>query len=232
MRGLLDSMENIQYYEHTCACDCGGQIEIRKSHKKDGIPIYIHNHHTKGKKRKPFTEEHCNNISKAAKERLKDKESHPFYGKKLTEEHKNNISEARIENKSAKGENNPMFGKNHTEETRQKIKENHVDVSGENNPNWCGGTSNYKFYGSAFTKLVKQQILERDNYKCQYPTCVEIHDRLCVHHIDYNKKNNNPENLITLGDSCHSKTNSKNNRQYWSEFYQNIMREKCNSELL
>jgi len=37
--------------------------------------------------------------------------------------------------------------------------------------------------------------------------------KLKRNHIDYNKKNCNPDNLITLCHSCHSKTN--HNRNYW-----------------
>lgn len=38
-----------------------------------------------------------------------------------------------------------------------------------------------------------------------------------VHHIDYNKFNCNPENLITLCKSCHVKTN--HNRNYWINYF-------------
>lgn len=31
-------------YSHLCACGCNGEIEIRKSHKSDGIPKYINGH--------------------------------------------------------------------------------------------------------------------------------------------------------------------------------------------
>ena len=70
---------------------------------------------------------------------------------------------------------------------------------------------------------LKQFILERDNYTCQDPNCKGEHKKLHVHHIDYNKKNNNPKNLIALCSSCHAKTNGKNNRTYWTDYYQNII---------
>ena len=138
------------------------------------------------------TEEAKQNMSKAQKERFKNKENHPMFGKKQTEKSKKKNSESR------KGK-----------------------CIGEQNPNWCNGVS-FEIYPKEF-KYVRQSILERDNYHCQFPGCIEIHDRLHVHHIDYNKKNNNPENLITLGTSCHMKTNSKKMKNYWTEFYQNIM---------
>ena len=94
-------------------------------------------------------------------------------------------------------------------------------LSGEKSYQWQGGKS-FEVYPKEF-KQIKKFILERDNYQCQFPGCTEIHDRLHIHHIDYNKKNNNPENLITLGTSCHARTIGKKKRLYWTEFYQNIM---------
>src|SRR3972149_1489629 len=99
-------------------------------------------------------------------------------------------------------ENHPNFGKKFTKERRQKMSETRIKKE--------------------FNKELKQSILERDNYTCQCPYCNLENGRLMVHHIDYNKKNNNPENLITLCNSCHSKTIGKNKRQYFTEFYQKI----------
>ena len=195
----------------------------------------------KGKKIKPFTEEHKNkirlaNIGHLVYEETKERLRLLNKGKKLTEEHKQkirlantgkkrtdeqikNISESkkgkplseknrkgiaktRIEKGLSKGKNNPMYGK-----------------SGILSPNWQNGKS-FEIYPQEF-KQIRKQILERDNHICQYPGCIEIHKKLCVHHIDYDKNNNNPENLITLGNSCHMKTNF--NRIYWAEFFQNIL---------
>jgi len=47
-----------------------------------------------------------------------------------TDEIKKKMSKAKIGNIS------PMFGKSHTEETRKKISDNHIDVSGNKNPNF------------------------------------------------------------------------------------------------
>jgi 5-methylcytosine-specific restriction endonuclease McrA len=41
--------------------------------------------------------------------------------------------------------------------------------------------------------------------------------RLTAHHIDYDKKNCDQQNLITLCSACNSKANF--NRPYWQDFY-------------
>jgi len=123
-----------------------------------------------------------------------------------------------------KGEKNPMYG-------RKGVLSPMYGKIGSLCPNWNNGSS-FEPYSPEFNKPLKQSILERDNYTCQNPNCEELHDKLHIHHIDYNKKNNNSENLIVLGDSCHSKTSGKNNRQYWTEFYQNIMMNKLMECLL
>ena len=59
---------------------------------------------------------------------------------------------------------------------------------------------------------VKNSIMVRDNHKCRI--CHNL--AKLIHHIDYNKKNNNHENLVALCQSCHSKTNF--NREHWKGY--------------
>ena len=86
---------------------------------------------------------------------------------------------------------------------------------------WQGGIS-FEPYSPKFNNYLKEQIRERDNYECQY--CHKTHEEngkklmLMIHHIDYNKKNSNPLNLIALCNSCHSKTNG--NREFWTRYWQ------------
>uniref|UniRef100_A0A6H1ZX55 Putative homing endonuclease n=2 Tax=viral metagenome TaxID=1070528 RepID=A0A6H1ZX55_9ZZZZ len=42
-------------------------------------------------------------------------------------------------------------------------------------------------------------------------------EKLTIHHIDYNKKNNDELNLISLCRKCHSKTGGK--RKYWQNYF-------------
>ena len=87
----------------------------------------------------------------------------------------------------------------------------------ENNPNWRGGIS-FEPYSLDFDKKLKNQIQERDNYSCQICrySKEQLGCNLIVHHIDYDKKNNNENNLICLCRCCHGKTNG--NRFFWSSF--------------
>lgn len=84
-------------------------------------------------------------------------------------------------------------------------------ITGSNHPNWNGGSS-FEPYSREWTRDLKKKIRELDNH-----TCVCGKTGKPVHHIDYDKKNCNPDNLITLCNSCHGKTN--HNREYWIEYF-------------
>ena len=86
----------------------------------------------------------------------------------------------------------------------------------ENHPRWMGGKS-FEPYSLDWTNTLKKEIRQRDNYTCQLCGCRQEDTTHLVHHINYNKKNCNPDNLITLCRSCHTKTNT--NRDYWLQFF-------------
>ena len=98
--------------------------------------------------------------------------------------------------------------------------------SGRNSSAWKGGIS-FEPYPLGWTKTFKEQIRYRDAYKCQLCGMPEIEAgrKLDVHHIDYDKDNIAPKNLITLCHSCHSKTN--HNREYWQNFFNPRKHRKC-----
>jgi len=90
--------------------------------------------------------------------------------------------------------------------------------SKEINPNWKGGKS-FELYTSLFNKQLKERVRVRDNFKCQICGIPELEliERLHAHHIDYNKKNCELNNLVSLCRSCHTKTNF--NREKWETYF-------------
>jgi hypothetical protein len=108
-----------------------------------------------------------------------------------------------------KGENNPFYGRTHLDETKQKIS---ISMVGEKNPNWNGGTS-FEPYSVDWTQTLRRTVRERDNYTCQLCKKAQEDRTFDCHHIDYNKKNCCPENLITLCRRCHISTNQF--RSFW-----------------
>ncbi|MFA6461978.1 MAG: HNH endonuclease signature motif containing protein [Candidatus Woesearchaeota archaeon] len=94
--------------------------------------------------------------------------------------------------------------------------EHRVKISGEGNSMWKGGLS-FEPYSPQFNPLLKSKIRIRDRYICQNCGILEERSKLNIHHIDYNKQNNQPHNLISLCRNCHSKTNTR--RKYWEEYF-------------
>jgi hypothetical protein len=90
--------------------------------------------------------------------------------------------------------------------------------SGVNNPLWKGGISKLP-YTQDWTEDLRDSIRKRDKYICQI--CFLSQDdqgrKLDVHHIDYDKENCDPYNLISLCDSCHARTGA-GNREMWKSY--------------
>lgn len=109
--------------------------------------------------------------------------------------------------------------------------EYHEAHSGENAWNWQGGKS-FEIYPKEWTNRLKKSIRKRDNHQCQVCNTHQnlLGKKLDVHHIDYNKKNCNPNNLISLCESCHMKTNF--NRDKWTEFFRLKIANKINEILI
>lgn len=175
------------------------------------------------------------NVMKGKKQslelRLKNSKGH--LGHLVSEETKKKISLA------LKGKTTWMKGKTHSQESRRKIglksigrksrlgykvsEETKKKLSNinkgklrlEKHPNWKGGCS-YKDYSLDWNNDLKNNIRNRDNCTCMVCGCIQIKNKHDVHHIDYNKKNCNVDNLITLCRKCHMKTNE--NRNLWETY--------------
>lgn len=110
------------------------------------------------------------------------------------------------------GEDNPMFGKTVSDAEKKRRSE---AVKMDKNPSWKGGIT-FEEYGIEFNDELRERIRERDGHVCRMPGCGigengKKHD---VHHIDYDKKNNSENNLLTLCLPHHRKTNF--NRAKWA----------------
>jgi hypothetical protein len=128
----------------------------------------------------------------------------------ITITHRNNISEAKK-------------GKPFTIEHRNNISEaKKGECCGSLNPNWRDGAS-YELYCEEWTdkEYVHWLKYERDNGKCQNPCCKRRHTVLNLHHINYDKKDCRPSNLITLCVSCNSIANF--NREWYESWYTTLM---------
>ncbi|KKN18201.1 hypothetical protein LCGC14_0958010 [marine sediment metagenome] len=99
-----------------------------------------------------------------------------------------------------------------------------INMSGDKHHAWKGGISNEPYCDVWADKEYKEDIKARDNYECQNPDCWKITKKLCLHHIDYDKKNCHPSNLIILCRSCNGRANS--NRERHTNYYNGIMKLK------
>jgi len=155
--------------------------------------------YNKGKKRSQKTRD---KISKTRKERLANGLI------VITEETKYRAAKSRT-------------GQKRTEETKLKMS---LAALGEKSSQWKGGIAAEPYCDIWLDQDYKNDIKDRDNNECQNPDCWHTSNKLCLHHINYDKMNCNPWNIITVCFSCNSRANV--NREYWIEFYQNIMIEK------
>ena len=93
-----------------------------------------------------------------------------------------------------------------------------IRLIGENNPLWNNGSS-FDLYGIEFNIQLKNQIRKRDNQICM--NCKIHREKLSraldIHHINYDKKCNLPQNMISLCRKCHGLTNI--NREYWTKLF-------------
>ena len=206
-------------------------ISLSEVHKRK-ISQVLKGHKPWSRGKKVHTEESKNKIGVAVRKFMT--------GRHLSEETKKKLSEINMGRKSPPrsaeyrkylslrmiGKKNPWYGKYLPEKIKRKMSIAHI---GEKNHQWRGGVS-FEPYSPVFNKTLKEKIRERDNYRCQ--ECFRHQDelfrntkagirpyKLCVHHIDYDKKNNSESNLISLCLSCHTQTGF--NREDWAKYFMN-----------
>ncbi len=169
------------------------------------------------KKGYKLTEEHKKKLSEAHKGNYQSKEirkkiSETKKGCIFTLEHRRKLSKAR------KGKRMPL-------ETIIKIS---ISKAGEKSPTWLGG-KRLESYNKGYNNQLRESIRKRDGYRCQmcFINQKDIamrkqHKRaLDTHHVDYNKQNDSPNNLISLCSPCHTKTNFK--RECWQQHFEEMI---------
>lgn len=98
--------------------------------------------------------------------------------------------------------------------------------SGESSHLWRGGAS-YKpwAYPKEWNDEIRESIRNRDNRLCQFPECtysdVGKTKRLDVHHIDGNKQDCRPINLISLCHSHHMKVEMS--PRTWEDYFYSVV---------
>ena len=184
-----------------------------------------------------MTEEHKRKISKANKGKRLGKYHTEETKKKMKKSHtgfKHSLKAKKKMSEIKKGYIPWMKGKKHSEEARKKmsntrmgykptkehlknLSKSHIGKTMEKSSNWQGGKS-FEPYPFEWTETLRRSIRERDNYVCQMCSELQGDKAHAVHHIDYNKKNCDPNNLITLCCSCHMKTGGKK-RNFWINYF-------------
>ena len=141
----------------------------------------------------------------------------------FTKEHRRKLSKAAIGNKNGRKKRSLKTRERMSKAKKGKNNPNYKKY-GKLNPNWKGGNFCEPYCEQWRDKEYKESIKERDNYTCQNPFCLCDNSNLCVHHINYIKKDCKPDNLITLCKSSNSKANK--DRWFWQEIYEKMMGEK------
>jgi len=214
-----------------CKCGCGQEVTKETC-------TYINGHNARGKKNLGVSKA-LKGRSSPLKGRIRPELSKAKLGipspmrgkkgKKRTEKQKENQRLGQLGRKLSPETIVKLRNRKFSPETITKLRNRVITqewiakISGDKNPNWKGGLSSEP-YDKKFTLKLIAQIRKRDNYICQEcgKTENELEEHLSCHHIDYNKKNSSPENLISLCRRCHSKTSSATNRDYWIKRFKNF----------
>jgi len=166
------------------------------------------------------------------------------YGREGADRKKEKLSKAKKGKRYPKisialrGRTGTFTGHYHSVSTKEKIRKGHLGkklsietkgkisekLRGAKSYLWKGGISKEP-YGQKFNNNLKEQIRKRDKYRCQ--ECFRHQDelytktgrnyKLLIHHIDYNKRNNEVDNLISLCRNCHLQTNWE--REDWTTYF-------------
>lgn len=194
------------------------RLRIKQGHPYDDISL---------QKRVSRTKEHVrNNLAYIRNpnfvSKLKGRTYEDIHGS-LAEEKKQKISK-RFKGVPT-GRPCPWKGKHLSEETKKKLSiSKRGQNAGSKNYFWRDGKSKEE-YSLEFNTILKESVRDRDGRKCVECGApeIELEHRLCVHHMDCNKKNNKIDNLVSLCRKCHAKVHWSN--KDWRKHLKNSIKE-------
>lgn len=195
-----------------CACGCGQFVKKAGDLNHPHWNQYLNGHCLRGKNvsdaQKKAVREHNIKFWTGRKhsDSAKKKMSLAKLGRRLPENHRKHIAQ------SLQGHEGYWTNRHHSYSYKLKMS---LRLRGSNGPGWKGGISSLP-YAKEWTRYLKYQIKERDNFQCQNPCCKKKGGKIHIHHVDYDKLNCTPSNLICLCSHCHSRT--QHNRDCWQRY--------------
>lgn len=212
------SRKGIQYSDETRA-------RMSESHKRENLSPEIRAALSQRAMGNKFALGH--KLSDEAKAKMAEKKR----GKKQTAEHIAKCAASRIGRKLSQETKDKIAAAHKGRKLPEGIKVRLSEInSGENHPQWRGGISAEPYCQEWQFGDIKDYIKERDQGRCLNPRCDGTKDRVCVHHVNYIKKDCSRINLITLCIGCNSRANF--NRKSWTALYQLILNQRYGYQYL
>lgn len=226
---------------------CGSLISIAlnkpevRSRRADAISVAMLRPETNARLHQPRSAEACANIRRAQNRpelRAIHSKLKTFLGKKHSEETRRKISLANTGRKASLdtraklsllrcGPNNPFYGRKHSLKSRVARSAKQIGKKmGRDNANWKGGVFTDP-YERTFSKFIKSQVRERDEFRCRLCGKPDGERHHHVHHIFYNPLDADIGHLITLCPACHKMVHRK--KKIWPPILQAKLAEHSSS---
>jgi endogenous inhibitor of DNA gyrase (YacG/DUF329 family) len=103
-----------------------------------------------------------------------------------------------------------------------EYRKTHWGTFGSDLANWKDGKGNEP-YPLGFTGMLKERIRDRDGRCCRLcgKSESDLGQKLSIHHIDYDKDNLAPSNLVSLCRADNARVNY--NRKSWEELFRKLL---------
>jgi hypothetical protein len=158
-----------------------------------------------GKKNPMYGKRHSKSALKKMRGRRWSDEQRLLYSERKTKMYEDGVlvSWNKGNHNYGVGKTNNFYGKKHNEKTKiiNGLKSS-LRNSGKGNPRWKGGVSLCP-YASGWTNFLKEKIRNDFERVCVLSLEPENGRKLCVHHIDGDKDNHSPDNLLPMQNWVH-----------------------------